>query len=122
MRPSWILKIPKRRPSWIFQKGGHLRFFQIVFRSKKIAKQSCRYMKLKKGGHLGFSKFQKGGHLGFFQILFGSKNVAKQSCRSMKFQKRRPSWIFQNSKKAAILDFFKSCLDPKMLLNKVVDL
>ena len=70
---------------------------------------------------MDFSKFQKGGHLGFFQIVFGSKNVAKQSCRSMKLKKgghlgflkipkRQPSWIFSK------------CLDPKMLLNKVVDL
>ena len=78
-------KIPKRWPSWIFQKGGHLGFFQIVFGSKNVAKQSCRSMKFQEGGHLGFSKFQKGSHLGFFQIVFGSKNVAKQSCRSMKF-------------------------------------
>ena len=74
-------------------------------------------MKFRKGGHLGFFKFQKSGHLGFFQIVFGSKNVAKQSCRSMKFQKgghlgfskfqKGAIWDFQNSKKAAILDFFK---------------
>ena len=71
---------------------------------------------------LDFSKFQKGGHLGFFQIVFGSKNVAKQSCRYMKFKKgghlgffkipkRWPSWIFSNS-----------VLDPKMLLNKVLNI
>ena len=76
-----------------FQKGGHLGFFQIVFGSKNVAKQSCRSM-----------KFQKGGHLGFFQIVFGSKNVAKQSYRSMKFQKGGHLGFL---KKAAILDFFK---------------
>ena len=62
----------------------------------------CRSMKFPKGGHLGISKFQKGGHLEFF--------------------KKAAILDFQNSKKAAILDFFKYCLDPKMLLNKVVDL
>ena len=64
------------------KKVAILDFFQIVFGSKNVDKQSCRSMKFQKGGHLGFSKLQKGGHLGFF----------------------------------------KWCLDPKMLLNKVVDL
>ena len=40
-----------------WKKNTRLGFFQIVFGSKNVAKQSCRSM-----------IFQKGGHLGFFQI------------------------------------------------------
>ena len=52
-----------------FQKGGHLGFFQIVFGSKNVAKQSCRSM-----------KFQKGGHLGFFQIDYWTARRLLDGC------------------------------------------
>ena len=97
-RPSWIFSnsldpghVAKHCRVYEIQKGGHLEFskfqkggfskfildfqnskfgfFQIVFGSKNVAKQSCRSM-----------KFQKGGHLGFFKI-----------------PKRWPSWIISNS-------------------------
>ena len=62
------MKFQKRWPSWIFQKGGHLGFFQIVFGSKNVAKQSCRSMKIPK----------------------------RQPSWIFKIPKRQPSWIFSN--------------------------
>ena len=97
-----------------FQKGGHLGFFQVVFRSKNVARQSCRSMQFQKGGHLGFFRIPKRRPSWIFSNSVWIQKCCQTKLQIYEIQKMRPSWIFRNSKKAAILDFFKQCLDPEM--------
>ena len=85
-----------------FQKGiDNLWFFQIVFGSKNVAKQSCRSMKFQKGGSWIFQN--SNGHLGFFQDQWDPKMLLTTKCRSM-FKKGGHLDLFKSSKKAAICE------------------